>query len=624
MVSVAGVNAPGISQGVMYVDSGGYCRPPGSTRPDGAGGFGPGYDFNSAGTISIPGVGAVNSITHGSCPGGVVSTLRLEMYPIPYGGTWDPFTSPSGGLHLQAANGANLGTLTMPSASTGGIKPMGVLRSGSGPITGNGRIEIDLFQDQGFATGTRGAFGSFPASKGNAVTTGWIFPGSYNLFITDKVTGAQIRALASFNAASSFDLDLDATCMGFDICTYLAGSPPTPGGGFHPLSPTRILDTRIGLGISGGVGPGDGRNPTEPNNFKRAEWLENHQLKVTGVGGVPTTGVAAVLLNVTVTSPWTAGWLNIYPKLPRREIFDDQSLFRTSGDTSNLNFNANETLPNLVVARVGAGGHIMVENSSLATHVIADVAGWFGTGNDGGDGFTGVTPLRIMDTRAAEAPAFGPAETRVLQVTGRAGVPGNATAVALNVTQIESTGAGFITVWPTGSVLPVASNLNGAVGRTRPNMVVVKLGAGGKINLFNSEGTSHLAVDVIGYYAPSGAMTFPVNPTRIMDSRNGTRTTKAPLGAGETRALKVTDIAGVPSDATAVIVNVTGVQSTSGTFLTVFPTGVAQPVTSNINLGLGDPAPNLVMMRVGSGGSISIYNDRGSVHTIVDVVAYMR
>jgi hypothetical protein len=626
-IGITRVNAPGISGGVMYIDGGGYCAPNGSTRPDGAGGVGPGYDYDANGTVSVPGVGPVSSLSHGRCPGPYnASAMRVELYPIPYGGTWDPFTSPAGGMHFQGNNGGSFGVVTLPSSTTGGIKVEGKLFAATGGFA-NGRISIDLFQDDGFRTPGRGAFGSFDASKGDNVSLGWIFPGGYNMFVTDHVTGVKIRIITSFAVGDTFNLDLDATCMGFDLCsdegnTY--ANAPTPGGSFHPLNPTRILDTRSGLGISnGGIRVGDGRLPNEPDNTTRDEWLWNHQLKVTGVAGVPEHGVSAVLLNMTVTGPWSDGWLAVYPKLARRSIYDDQSLFRNFEATSNLNFKAGETLPNLVVARVGAGGHIMLENASIATHAIADIAGWFDTGSGSGDGFRSVTPLRIMDTRNADKPALAGGETRTLKVTGIAGVPANATAVALNVTQIEATADGFVTIWPDGTAQPIVSNLNGAPGRTRPNMVVVKVGAGGKVKLFNYEGSSHLAVDVVGYMAPGGGKTYTINPKRTMDTRSGVGSPARPLGSGEVRDLAVRGVGGVPANATAVIANVTGVQSTTGTFLTVFPSGVAKPVTSNVNLDINDPAPNLVMMGIGSNGAISIANDRGQVHVIVDVVAYV-
>ena len=517
-----------------------------------------------------------------------------------------------------------MGTINLPTASNGGIKVSGRVYRATG-TTPNCSIVVDLFEDKGFQIGKQGAFGSYYANKGNELNTGYIFPGRYSLFITDEATNTQIRAETTFDANSTFDVDLDASCFGFDWCTYIKGGPPANGGGFHPLPPARILDTRSGIGITNGrIRPGDGSLRSEPNPDMRADEANNHQTKVTGVGGVPEHGVSAVLLNVTEDQPDGDGWLAVTPKLPRTDIFHDQSWFRTGPGTSNLNFRKGQTVPNLVLARVGAGGRIMIETQGGALNGIADVVGWFDTGS-GGDGFTGVTPDRILDTRQpGGGGAFGPRETRRLQVTGRANVPAGATAVVLNVTQIGATAFGYVTVWPAGIPQPGTSNLNGAPGRTRPNLVVTKVGTGGQIDMFNYDGQSDIAVDVVGYFSPTGAKVYPVTPTRIMDSRSGYRTPASPFGPSEVRNVAVVGIAGVPADATGIVANITGLDSSIGSFLTVYPTGTALPPTSTVNLDPVDASPNLVIMKVGAGGQISISNDRGTANVIVDVMGYTR
>jgi len=71
--------------------------------------------------------------------------------------------------------------------------------------------------------------------------------------------------------------------------------------------------------------------------------------------------------------------------------------------------------------------------------------------------FHPIQPTRVMDTRAGQAgPGFGTNETRYLQVSGVAGVPSEAIAVALNVTVTEPTAPGYVTVWPSGSAVPTA------------------------------------------------------------------------------------------------------------------------------------------------------------------------
>jgi hypothetical protein len=89
-------------------------------------------------------------------------------------------------------------------------------------------------------------------------------------------------------------------------------------------------------------------------------------LQVDGRGGVPASGVSAVVLNVTVTQPTAGGYLTVW---------GDQTAQPTA---SNLNFSAGQTVPNLVVAPVGADGRVAFFNGSAGTvHLIADVAGYY-------------------------------------------------------------------------------------------------------------------------------------------------------------------------------------------------------------------------------------------------------
>ena len=74
------------------------------------------------------------------------------------------------------------------------------------------------------------------------------------------------------------------------------------------------------------------------------------------------------------------------------------------------------------------------------------------------------------------------------------------TAVVLNVTVTGSTAPSYLTVWPDGSAQPLASDLNWVSGETVPNMVVVKLGSNGNIDLFNGVGSVNVVIDIVGWY----------------------------------------------------------------------------------------------------------------------------
>lgn len=121
-----------------------------------------------------------------------------------------------------------------------------------------------------------------------------------------------------------------------------------------------------------------------------------------------------------------------------------------------------------------------------------------------------------------------------------------------------------------------------------------------------------------------GARFNPVTPVRILD----TRTTNTPTGVagqvpdGGTLNLQITGANGIPVDATAVVMNVTAVLPTGAGFITVWPRGVTQPLSSNLNFVPGDVVPNLVTVGIGSNGQVSLYHQGGTNDLIADVVGY--
>lgn len=126
-----------------------------------------------------------------------------------------------------------------------------------------------------------------------------------------------------------------------------------------------------------------------------------------------------------------------------------------------------------------------------------------------------IDPARILDTRSglgvASPGPVGAASTISVQVTGVGGVPADATGVVVTLTATEATTASFVAAWPSGQPQPSTSVLNFTAGEDIANTVTMSLGAGGKIDLFNSAGSVQLLADVTGYLVPSGS--GPVGPT---------------------------------------------------------------------------------------------------------------
>ena len=258
-----------------------------------------------------------------------------------------------------------------------------------------------------------------------------------------------------------------------------AATTVTTPGGFTSVAPSLLLDTRSGVGAP--------RAAIEPYGMVH--------LQVSGRGGVPASGVSAVVLNVTVTEPTGVGFVTVYSEgldLPK---------------ASNLNFVAGQAVPNLVVARVGHNGMVDLYNGSTGTvQLIADVSGYYLSGAPKVAGAFGSSPpTRLLDTRigmGAPSRAVPPHGMVHLQVTGRGGVPDfGAAAVVLNVTVTTPTRSGNVSVYGDGTDLPGTPNLNFAAAQTVPNLVITPIGANGKVTLYNgSSGTVHLIADLAGSY----------------------------------------------------------------------------------------------------------------------------
>lgn len=348
---------------------------------------------------------------------------------------------------------------------------------------------------------------------------------------------------------------------------------------FTPLSPVRVLDTRDG---TGGV--------TGPVGAARTIAL-NLSAKV------PSTATA-VVLNVTAVAPTTSTYVTVFPHGQARPL------------ASNLNVAAGDVRPNLVTVALGAGRTVDLYNHAGNVHLLADLAGYYAPGM--GALYTATLPYRKLDTRQEGGP-LGPGGTRVLDLTGS--VPAGATAVTFNLTATEATASTFVTAWPTGTARPTASNINLNAGGTRPNLVTVALGAGDRVSLYNLAGRVNLVVDMVGFYTPAfGAGFVPLSPSRVLD----TRTSTGPLHAGDSVVVELGSR--VPANATAVLLNVTGVGATGSTFVSVW-SGDGRPETAGsvVNLSAGETAANLAAIALSPSRPVSAYNFWGSVHVLADL-----
>lgn len=241
--------------------------------------------------------------------------------------------------------------------------------------------------------------------------------------------------------------------------------------------------------------------------------------------------------------------------------------------------------------------------------------------------FVPTRSVRLLDTRNGTGAAKGPVQPGfpiAVPILGRDGVPmSGVSSVVLNVTVAAPVANGFVTVYENGKPKPGTSNLNYVKGGTAQNLVLAPVGTDGKVALAVSAG-AQLIADVSGYYVkgnPVDPGAFGrLSPARLLDTRPG-----SPIPSAGTATVQVAGRGGVPADAAAVVLNVTATGSAASGYLTAYPTGRPRPTASILNFPAGRTVPNLVMLPLGTNGSIDIWlGGGGSTDLIVDVFGYYR
>jgi hypothetical protein len=252
-----------------------------------------------------------------------------------------------------------------------------------------------------------------------------------------------------------------------------------PGGSrFNPIAPARVADTRSGAGLPLGRIPGG----------------TTRNLDVTGVGGVPATGVSAVVVNLTAVGATTGTHLTAWASGGQRPT------------SSNVNVAVGQVAANQAIVPVGANGMISIANAAGATHVVVDVQGWFG---EDGLLLQTTTPTRIADSRPGGInigpERFGSGATFAvgpLQVPGAAG-PTTTAAAVLNITAVGALAPGHLTAWAYGQPKPATSNVNFATGQVVANQAFVPVGGIHKwVNVSSATGATYVIVDVLGWFVP--------------------------------------------------------------------------------------------------------------------------
>jgi hypothetical protein len=439
-----------------------------------------------------------------------------------------------------------------------------------------------------------------------------------------------------------------STSLGVSPLTANAGYIYAALGNYVPLTPFRILDTRVSSCVqceSGAITAGATRI-----------------LQITGVTGlksgvdpIPSTATA-VVLNVTEVAGSESSLLTVYPNGTARP------------NASNLNFKPGTVTPNLVTAVLGESGasdpnrEVNIFNAVGTVNVLADVEGYFEpqASGDVTGAFHPITPLRVCDTRSSEPVtvcagrgALGAGRAMAVNVTSSGAIPGNGTAEAavLNVTGVAGSAGTYLSVYPTtgsgGCSAPPVSTLNLTGGSIEANRVIVALGpatqggADTSVCVYNSLGTINVLLDANGWFGsatgPVGYQYQAIGPSRICDTRpeSGLPCAGHPIGSPASALVEVDGVNGVPAfggsapAVQAVVANLTAIAPTAGTFLTLYPANQPRPNVSDLNVPAGTILGNLAIVEVDgtpgpAEGDVTLYNSAGTVNVVVDVEGWFQ
>lgn len=285
----------------------------------------------------------------------------------------------------------------------------------------------------------------------------------------------------------------------------------------------------------------------------------------------------------------------------------------------------------------------------------------------GKGGFTAVPQVRVLDTRSAGGGGCLGDATRTVDVEAVAPAVAGAAAVAVNVTAVDATEPGWITVWP-GGARPATSTVNFPVGTAVPNFTVTGLAPDGTVRVAGSRGCVHVIVDLVGYYraaepVPDTYGFKPVAPARLVDTRSATDPmdpSKANPHAGclggsrQTLSLSPLGTAGLPLDPgrtilpdptrvlpDALVVNIAVVAPDSNGWITAHgpsrglvpapaPDGSSLDYvrgeirTSTVVLVGGHPAPISLNPDPAAPWTVTLSTHGGCPHVVIDLVGWTR
>ena len=267
----------------------------------------------------------------------------------------------------------------------------------------------------------------------------------------------------------------DQTHLVLDIAGYFVPATDPAALAFHPVTPCRIADTRWPAGPLGAPSLADAQSRTFP------------VLLATNCA-IPASA-RAYSLNFTAVPKGVLSYLTTWPTGQIKPI------------ASTLNAVTGVVTANAAIVPAGSGGSIDAYSNGN-TDLVIDINGYFAPAAEGALSLYTVVPCRIIDTRlpGSSVPLSGASQAQVAVAASSCAIPAAAQAYVMNATVVPPGCLGYLTLWPQGQPLPIASTLNATDGRVTSNMAIVPT-TNGSVSVYPMNPT-HLILDISAYFAP--------------------------------------------------------------------------------------------------------------------------
>lgn len=547
-----------------------------------------------AGAVQLGAVNVPNgvSVTFNPNPATTSSTMTVAANGS---GPLGAFTPTIQGTNAGQTRAANL-ALTVAGFTLSSCNQFVV------PITGSASCQITINPTGGYSGSVSMSASGLPSGVSASFAPN---PASASSTMTVTAAASAVSGTTTLTITGTDGNGVSKTAT----VTLIVGTPPVPSR-YVPVTPCRVADTRNPNGPFGGpfLAGGAIREFDIPNS----------------ACGIPSTAVAYALSAAAVPKG-ALGYLTMFP------------CGQTQPLTSNLNSLDGRIKAVAVIVAAGKNGGACAYASN-DTDLVLDISGYFVPATASvGLAFYPITACRIADTRNPQGPFGGPSlvggVARTFPIlSSSCNIPSTAQAYSLNYAAIPNGALGYLTTWPAGQTQPLVSTLNAPTGTVTANAAIVAGGTNGDVAVFVNN-NSNLVIDANGYFAPpgpGGLSLVPVTPCRILDTRNssGSSLELAPLGPATsapfsgTLAVNVSGSGcGIPASAQGYVLNATVIPQTTLGYLTMWPNGTSQPLTSTLNALDGSIMSNMAIVSTNN-GSINVFAPNPT-QLVLDIYAYL-